>query len=239
MADKKWKVFFLFSLLLLLSLLLLIHFHYAFFSLLFLQRPLLINYNAGILMTNGMLWNIHKIARYGDTYMILDRHKLKFSGNLLIEKVNVSVAIFHCLHFVLFCFVLILHLVSIGLQRMNVRSIFSLFLFMDPGVGRNALKRFKTGSTNQCILVGQNSRYTYIYYLWSQVPKMAPKTVYTDTRKQLTNSNGHRRSWNVCLFVTSLKMRAMSRRMFKISTWNWVAIAQWTKKCQIYGISCK
>lgn len=41
-------------------------------------------------MTNGMLWNIHKIARYGDTYMILDRHKLKFSGNLLIEKVNVS-----------------------------------------------------------------------------------------------------------------------------------------------------
>lgn len=56
-----------------------------------LQRPLLINYNAGILMTNGMLWNIHKIARYGDTYMILDRHKLKFSGNLLIEKVNVSV----------------------------------------------------------------------------------------------------------------------------------------------------
>lgn len=103
MADKKWKVFFLFSLLLLLSLLLLIHFHYAFFSLLFLQRPLLINYNAGILMTNGMLWNIHKIARYGDTYMILDRHKLKFSGNLLIEKVNVSVAIFHCLHFVLFC----------------------------------------------------------------------------------------------------------------------------------------
>lgn len=41
-------------------------------------------------MTNGMLWNIHKIARYGDTFMILDHHKLKFSGNLLIEKVNVS-----------------------------------------------------------------------------------------------------------------------------------------------------
>ncbi|XP_055306913.1 uncharacterized protein LOC129571171 [Sitodiplosis mosellana] len=56
----------------------------------FSYRPLLINYNAGILMTNGMLWNIHKIARYGDTYMILDRHKLKFSGNLLIEKVNFS-----------------------------------------------------------------------------------------------------------------------------------------------------
>lgn len=45
-------------------------------------------------MTNGMLWNIHKIARYGDTYMVLDRHKLKFSGNLLIEKVNVSVKCF-------------------------------------------------------------------------------------------------------------------------------------------------
>ncbi|XP_031626110.1 uncharacterized protein LOC116342577 [Contarinia nasturtii] len=56
----------------------------------FSYRPLLINYNAGVLMTNGMLWNIHKIARYGDTYMYLDRHKLKFSGNLLIEKVNFS-----------------------------------------------------------------------------------------------------------------------------------------------------
>lgn len=55
-----------------------------------LQRPLLINYNAGILMNNGQLWNIHKIARYGDTYMILDRNVLKFTGNLLIEKVNVS-----------------------------------------------------------------------------------------------------------------------------------------------------
>lgn len=42
-------------------------------------------------MTNGMLWNIHKIARYGDTYMILDHNVLKFTGNLLIEKVNVSV----------------------------------------------------------------------------------------------------------------------------------------------------
>lgn len=51
-------------------------------------------------MTNGMLWNIHKIARYGDTYMVLDHHKLKFSGNLLIEKVNVSVCvIFFYFHF--------------------------------------------------------------------------------------------------------------------------------------------
>lgn len=41
-------------------------------------------------MTNGMLWNIHKIARYSDTYMILDHNVLKFTGNLLIEKVNVS-----------------------------------------------------------------------------------------------------------------------------------------------------
>lgn len=71
------------------------------FSYSFSQRPLLINYNAGILMTNGMLWNIHKIARYGDTYMILDRHKLKFSGNLLIEKVNVSVK-FHGFFFIVF-----------------------------------------------------------------------------------------------------------------------------------------
>lgn len=55
-----------------------------------LQRPLLINYNAGISMNNGHLWDIHKIARYGDTYMILDGNVLKFTGNLLIEKVNVS-----------------------------------------------------------------------------------------------------------------------------------------------------
>lgn len=54
------------------------------------QKPLLINYNAGILMTNGMLWNIHKISRYGDTYMILDNNVLKFNGDLAIEKVNVS-----------------------------------------------------------------------------------------------------------------------------------------------------
>lgn len=41
-------------------------------------------------MTNGMLWDIQKIARYGDTFMVLDRNMLKFTGNLLIEKVNVS-----------------------------------------------------------------------------------------------------------------------------------------------------
>lgn len=41
-------------------------------------------------MTNGMLWNIHKISRYGDTYMILDNNVLKFNGDLAIEKVNVS-----------------------------------------------------------------------------------------------------------------------------------------------------
>lgn len=41
-------------------------------------------------MTNGMLWDIHKIARYGDTFMILDNNVLRFNGNLLIEKVNVS-----------------------------------------------------------------------------------------------------------------------------------------------------
>lgn len=134
--------------------------------------------------------------------------------------------------YILFCFVLILHLVSIGLQRMNVRSIFSLFLFMDPGVGRNALKRFKTGTTVRTRDIPISIIYGPKFLKWPQKP-------HTDTRKQLTNSNGHRRSWNVCLFVTSLKMRAMSRRMFKISTWNWVAIAQWTKKCQIYGISCK
>lgn len=97
------------------------HFHCVFslLSLSFLQRPLLINYNAGILMTNGMLWNIHKIARYGDTYMILDRHKLKFSGNLLIEKVNVSVP-FISIRF----FVLILHLLPIGLcdDQKNVQN---------------------------------------------------------------------------------------------------------------------
>lgn len=56
----------------------------------YLQKPLLINYNAGILMTNGMMWNIHKIARYGDTIMILDKNVLRFNGNLQIEKVNVS-----------------------------------------------------------------------------------------------------------------------------------------------------
>lgn len=42
-------------------------------------------------MTNGMLWDIHKIARYGDTYMILDKYNvLRFNANLLIEKVKVS-----------------------------------------------------------------------------------------------------------------------------------------------------
>lgn len=42
-------------------------------------------------MTNGMLWNIHKISRYGDTFMILDNNVLKFNGDLAIEKVNVSI----------------------------------------------------------------------------------------------------------------------------------------------------
>lgn len=73
---------------------------------------MLINYNAGILMTNGMLWNIHKIARYGDTYMILDRHKLKFSGNLLIEKVNVSVT---------FIFIVVV-IIIIALQLINLNQ---------------------------------------------------------------------------------------------------------------------
>lgn len=45
-------------------------------------------------MTNGMLWNIHKISRYGDTYMILDNNVLKFNGDLAIEKVNVSINIY-------------------------------------------------------------------------------------------------------------------------------------------------
>lgn len=37
-----------------------------------------------------MLWNIQKIARYSDAFMVLDNKVLRFNGNLRIEKVNVS-----------------------------------------------------------------------------------------------------------------------------------------------------
>lgn len=54
------------------------------------QRPLFINYNAGIELNNGIVWNINKVRRYGDAIMYLNKKALQFTGNLLISKVDVS-----------------------------------------------------------------------------------------------------------------------------------------------------
>ncbi|KAJ6634806.1 hypothetical protein Bhyg_13386 [Pseudolycoriella hygida] len=58
----------------------------------FSYRPLFINYNAGVLLRNGMVWNIRKVVRYGDVFMILDKKSLRLGGNVLIDKVDVSVS---------------------------------------------------------------------------------------------------------------------------------------------------
>lgn len=38
-----------------------------------------------------MVWNIRKVVRYGDVLMILDKKSLRLGGNILIDKVDVSI----------------------------------------------------------------------------------------------------------------------------------------------------
>lgn len=49
-----------------------------------------INISAGVILTNGNVWNIRKLMRFGDAFMILDEKTLKFSGYILIDKVDVG-----------------------------------------------------------------------------------------------------------------------------------------------------
>lgn len=55
------------------------------------QRPLFININAGVLLEHGKVWNIRKVERHADTYMILVGSVLRFYGFIKIEKVDVSI----------------------------------------------------------------------------------------------------------------------------------------------------
>lgn len=43
------------------------------------------------MLRNGMVWNIRKVVRYGDVFMILDKKSLRLGGNVLIDKVDVSI----------------------------------------------------------------------------------------------------------------------------------------------------
>lgn len=65
------------------------------------QRPLFININAGVLLENGKAWNIRKVSRHADAYMILEGNVLRFYGFLMIDKVDVSVhwtnGVEHCM----------------------------------------------------------------------------------------------------------------------------------------------
>lgn len=55
-----------------------------------MQRPLFINYKAALYLTNGLAWNIRNIARTGNAYMNLHKTTLQLSGNILIDRVDVS-----------------------------------------------------------------------------------------------------------------------------------------------------